>query len=146
MTTEKIFDEALKNILSEDEILKDEPMKHHTTFRVGGPAEYYLRPKKEQVAEVLRLCFTYQKEYLIIGNGSNLLVSDKGISGVVIEIGKQMDEITVDGTTIYAQAGAMLSKTARRRDERHFKKCYGTYRGWTGERTDSGRTGHELPP
>ena len=46
MTTEKIFDEALKNILSEDEILKDEPMKHHTTFRVGGPAEYYLRPKK----------------------------------------------------------------------------------------------------
>ena len=172
MTTEKIFDEALKNILSEDEILKDEPMKHHTTFRVGGPAEYYLRPKKEQVAEVLRLCLTYQKEYLIIGNGSNLLVSDKGISGVVIEIGKQMDEITVDGTTIYAQAGAMLSKTAhaaleagltgmefaagipgcdecrclRRRDERHFKKCYGTYRGWTGERTDSGRTGHELPP
>ena len=112
MTTEKIFDEALKNILSEDEILKDEPMKHHTTFRVGGPAEYYLRPKKEQVAEVLRLCLTYQKEYLIIGNGSNLLVSDKGISGVVIEIGKQMDEITVDGTTIYAQAGAMLSKTA----------------------------------
>ena len=93
MTTEKIFDEALKNILSEDEILKDEPMKHHTTFRVGGPAEYYLRPKKEQVAEVLRLCLTYQKEYLIIGNGSNLLVSDKGISGVVIEIGKQMDEI-----------------------------------------------------
>ena len=87
-------------------------MKHHTTFRVGGPAEYYLRPKKEQVAEVLRLCLTYQKEYLIIGNGSNLLVSDKGISGVVIEIGKQMDEITVDGTTIYAQAGAMLSKTA----------------------------------
>ena len=58
------------------------------------------------------LCLTYQKEYLIIGNGSNLLVSDKGISGVVIEIGKQMDEITVDGTTIYAQAGAMLSKTA----------------------------------
>ena len=112
MTTEKIFDEALKNILSEDEILKDEPMKHHTTLRVGGPAEYYLRPKKEQVAEVLRLCLTYQKEYLIIGNGSNLLVSDKGISGVVIEIGKQMDEITVDGTTIYAQAGAMLSKTA----------------------------------
>ena len=55
MTTEKIFDEALKNILSEDEILKDEPMKHHTTFRVGVPAEYYLRPKKEQVAEVLRL-------------------------------------------------------------------------------------------
>ncbi len=84
-------------------------MKHHTTFRVGGPAEYYLRPKKEQVAEVLRLCLTYQKEYPIIGNGSNLLVSDKGISGVVIEIGKQMDEITVDGTTIYAQAGAMLS-------------------------------------
>ena len=40
MTTEKIFYEALKNILSEDEILKDEPMKHHTTFRVGGPAEY----------------------------------------------------------------------------------------------------------
>ncbi len=48
MTTEKIFDEALKNILSEDEILKDEPMKHHTTFRVGGPAEYYLRPKKNR--------------------------------------------------------------------------------------------------
>ena len=112
MTAEKIFDEALKNILSEEEILKNEPMKHHTTFRVGGPTEYYLRPKKEQVAEVLRLCLKHQKEYLVIGNGSNLLVSDQGISGVVIEIGKQMDEITVDGTNIYAQAGAMLSKTA----------------------------------
>ena len=60
MTTEKIFDEALKNILSEDEILKDEPMKHHTipggwTGRVLSPSE------KEQVAEVLRLCLTYQK-------------------------------------------------------------------------------------
>ena len=52
MTTEKIFDEALKNILSEDEILKDEPMKHHTTFRVGGPAEYYLRPKKDRKSVV----------------------------------------------------------------------------------------------
>ena len=109
MTTEKIFDEALKNILSEDEILKDEPMKHHTTFRVGGPAKYYLRPKKEQVAEVLRLCITYQKEYLIIGNGSNLLVSDKGISGVVIEIGKQMDEITVDGYHHIRTGRTMLS-------------------------------------
>lgn len=112
MTAENRFDEALKNILGNDRMLKNEPMKHHTTFRVGGAAEYYVRPDSGQLAELLHLCLEYEKEYLIIGNGSNLLVSDRGISGVVIEIGKQLDEIRVDGTTIYAKAGAMLSKTA----------------------------------
>ena len=108
----KKFEEALWNLTEEKRIFKEEPMAKHTTFRVGGPAEYYLMPDRKELPEVIRCCGEYQIPYLVIGNGSNLLVSDKGIRGGVIEIGKNISAIRVEEGRIYAEAGALLSKTA----------------------------------
>ena len=104
--------EELKQILSEEQILEGEPMSRHTTFRVGGPAEVLVKPECEQIAAVVERCQFHQVPYIIIGNGSNLLVSDQGLSGVVIELGKPASGIRIEGQTVYAEAGAMLSKVA----------------------------------
>lgn len=107
------FPNKLEHILTKEQILKDEPMKLHTTFRVGGPADYFLLPEtKEQVRDVIRLCLEEEIPYYIMGNGSNLLVSDKGYRGVVIQFYRQMETITVEGERIRALAGASLAKVA----------------------------------
>lgn len=109
-----IFEKELQKVMDTERVLKQEPMKKHTTFRVGGPAEYYMIPKRDEIEALIRLCNHYNIPFLIIGNGSNLLVSDRGIRGAVIEIGKEMDEIQIEGERIGVQAGALLSKTAHR--------------------------------
>ena len=109
-----IFEKELQKVMDTERVLKQEPMKKHTTFRVGGPAEYYMIPKRDEIEALIRLCNHYNIPFLIIGNGSNLLVSDRGIRGAVIEIGKEMDEIQIEGERIVVQAGALLSKTAHR--------------------------------
>ena len=107
------FYEELKNIIAEDRIKKDEPMKSHTTFRIGGPAKYFVIPEtKEEIKAVIECCKKADMPYYILGNGSNLLVSDKGYEGVVIQIFKNMNQISLEGDTISAQAGAILSSVA----------------------------------
>lgn len=109
------FYNALKDVLTEDKVLADEPMKNHTTFRVGGAADYYTVPEsKEEVRDIIRLCRQWDVPFYIIGNGSNLLVSDKGYRGVMIQIYRDMSEITVERHTVRAQAGALLSSIAAR--------------------------------
>ena len=89
----------------------NEPMKKHTTFRVGGNADYFVMPKTiDEVKGAVALCQKENLPYYILGNGSNLLVGDKGYRGVIIQIYKEMNEIMVDGDRISAQAGALLSK------------------------------------
>ena len=102
----------LQNVMGGSGIFMEEPMKKHTTFRVGGPADVLVQPDETALAAILALCRQYQVSYSFIGNGSNLLVGDKGIRGVVIEMTDPMGNIEVDGTKITAQAGAMLSKIA----------------------------------
>lgn len=105
----KFFDK-LASIVTEQRALLEEPMSKHTTFRVGGPAEYFLVPETaEEVVKLVALCKEEKIPFYIIGNGSNLLVSDAGYPGAIIQIGRRMNEITVEGTTIKAQAGALLS-------------------------------------
>lgn len=104
--------ENIVQILSDEQVFIDEPMCKHTTFRVGGPADFYLRPQAEQLPNLMKLLFEQKEPFLIIGNGSNLLVGDKGVRGVVIEIGKQMQDIKREGAVIRVGAGALLSKTA----------------------------------
>lgn len=104
--------EELKQILSEEQIFSEEPMSRHTTFRVGGPAEALVQPEGEQISAVVDWCRVHDIPYTVIGNGSNLLVSDRGISGVVIEFGKPASRVRIEGRLIYAEAGAMLSKVA----------------------------------
>lgn len=107
------FEDELKRILPEEQIKAGEPMELHTTFRVGGPADYFVLPKtKEELKEVVALCRGEGVPFYIVGNGSNLLVSDKGYRGVVIQIFKLMNTICVEGNCIYAQAGALLSAIA----------------------------------
>ena len=109
------FYEELKNIIPEERIKADEPMKLHTTFRIGGPAKYFVIPEtKEEVKEIIACCKNADMPYYILGNGSNLLVSDKGYEGVVIQIFKNMNQITLDGDTITSQAGAILSSVANK--------------------------------
>lgn len=105
----------LLSILKEEQVKKDEPMKSHTTFRVGGPADYFVTPQTaEEVAKVIEACTQEKAPYYIVGNGSNLLVSDKGYEGVIIQIYKQMNQVKVEGAQIHAQAGALLSMIAKR--------------------------------
>ncbi len=103
----------LETVLRAEDILTDEPMSKHTTFRVGGPARFYVMPENaEQIAGVIRLCREEGVPYYLIGNGSNLLVGDKGYNGVIIQIFRNMNEIRVDGDAIRIQAGALLSAVA----------------------------------
>lgn len=105
--------EVLVGILGADNVLVQEPMSKHTTFRVGGPADYFVTPEEEeQIRETIALLKEKDIPYYIIGNGSNLLVGDKGYRGVIIQIYKKMNRIRTEGTHIYAQAGALLSKIA----------------------------------
>lgn len=106
------FFTELQNVMGGSGIFMEEPMKKHTTFRVGGPADVLVQPDETALAAILALCRQYHVSYSFIGNGSNLLVGDKGIRGVVIEMTDPMGNIEVDGTKITAQAGAMLSKIA----------------------------------
>lgn len=102
----------LQNVMGGSGIFMEEPMKKHTTFRVGGPADVLVQPDETALEAILALCRQYHVSYSFIGNGSNLLVGDKGIRGVVIEMTDPMGNIEVQGTRITAQAGAMLSKIA----------------------------------
>lgn len=92
---------------------KNEPMKLHTTFRIGGPADVYAEPESaEELAELISVCEGSGTPYLVIGHGSNLLVGDGGFRGTVICLGKAFGEIRVDGDCIEAQAGALLGSVA----------------------------------
>ena len=107
------FYDKLNNVIGKDSILSDEPMSRHTTFRVGGPADFFVIPKaKEEVRDVIRICKEAGMPYYIIGNGSNLLVSDAGYRGVIVQIYKEMNEVKVEGDLVKAQAGALLSGIA----------------------------------
>ena len=107
------FYDKLNNVIAKDSILTDEPMSRHTTFRVGGPADFFVTPKaKEEVRDVIGICKEAGMPYYIIGNGSNLLVSDAGYRGVIVQIYKEMNEVKVEGDLVKAQAGALLSGIA----------------------------------
>ena len=102
----------LESVLGEGQVLQNEPLGRHTTFRVGGPADLFVTPDILQLPKVMEIVSAYKTPVTVIGNGSNLLVGDRGIRGVVIEIGRQMGDISVDGESVTAQAGALLSRVA----------------------------------
>lgn len=106
--------ETLCGICGAAHVMVREPMSRHTTFRTGGPADLLVQPEAEQIAPILEVCRNEEIPWTVIGNGSNLLVGDGGIRGVVLEIGKQMSDVVIEGTVITAGAGAMLSSIASR--------------------------------
>ena len=99
--------------LGSDNVYRNEPMKRHTTFRIGGPADYYLCPHSaKEIQKVVEICREEKLPYFILGNGSNLLVSDQGYRGVVSQLWKNVSDIRVEGCLIHAKAGASLAKIA----------------------------------
>ncbi|MFR8869454.1 UDP-N-acetylmuramate dehydrogenase [Paraclostridium sordellii] len=109
MNKEFIYKNLL-NILDKEGIYLNEPMKNHTSFKVGGPADFLLKPKTED--EIKRLIEFLKNEnipYIVVGNGSNLLVKDGGIRGVVIKIADNFNKFEIEDTKIVAQSGALLS-------------------------------------
>ena len=106
--------EALKEIVPADKVLLQEPMKLHTTFRIGGPADclVYLE-NEEQLCKIQKYLRLVDVPYTVIGNGSNLLVSDQGYAGIVLVVGKHMSRIEVKDCYLEAEAGALMSQVAK---------------------------------
>lgn len=107
--------ENFKNELNNfSEVLFEEPMKRHTSFKIGGPAEIFINAgSAEEATRAVRLCRKHYVPFEIIGNGSNLLVADSGVCGAVICVGKGMSKITVDGNIVRAEGGALLSAVSK---------------------------------
>ncbi len=104
---------SVLEILDESMVHVKEPMSKHTTFRIGGPADLLLTPEREE--EITKLCRLFRQlgvPYLILGNGSNVLVGDGGIRGVVIQLGNRFASCEVAGNSLKAQAGIKLSRLA----------------------------------
>lgn len=106
--------EALQRFVPTENIKYCEMLKNHTTFRVGGEADALIIVEStEQLQGLLRYLPKVEIPYYIIGNGSNLLVGDKGYKGIIIKLAESMSEVTVEGNRVTAQAGASLAKVAR---------------------------------
>lgn len=104
---------ALTRALGEQRVMLQEPMANHTTFEIGGPAEILVTPASiDDVAQTVALCGEYGVPFRVMGLGSNILVSDEGLPGVVIKFAEDFAAIEVDGTVIHAQAGASNAAVA----------------------------------
>lgn len=109
----KAAESYIRTLVAPEHIFMQEPMSKHTTFRVGGPAKMLVLVESvEQLQKITAYLNQLEEPYAVIGNGSNLLVGDKGYNGIVLKIASGMDAIRVEGERIFVQAGALLSKTA----------------------------------
>lgn len=103
----------IKTIIPRERILFQEPMDRHTTFRVGGEAECFITiQQEEELVKLIPYLNQIEHDFFILGNGSNLLVGDKGYRGIVMKFDGPMEEIRVEGTRITAKAGALLSRVS----------------------------------
>ena len=106
--------DQLKQIIPEKYILRQEPMKNHTTFRIGGPADIFVAPENmEEIKAVSRFAKEEGIPLFVLGNGSNLLVADDGMDGIVLQIYKNYSGIEVRGNELIVKAGTLLSSTSR---------------------------------
>lgn len=100
--------EVFKNVYLDEQMEENAPMKNYSYFKVGGPADILLNPStKDQLMTTIRICKEKSIPYFIIGNGSNLLIKDGGLKGVVIKL-SELNSINVDGNKIKAESGALL--------------------------------------
>ena len=106
---DKKYIEALRGVITEEQIFINEPMARHTTFHIGGNADVFILPASiEELLLILKMTKQYSVPLTILGNGSNVLVRDGGIRGTVISFGKPFAHIENRGTNIIAEAGATL--------------------------------------
>ena len=106
---EQGFIERLAQIVGKENIRLEEPMAKHTTFQIGGPAQVFVTPGTiEQVRQIVMVCNADEIPFFVLGNGSNLLVSDRGMDGVVIQLYQNFSACSVEGNLVKAEAGTML--------------------------------------
>ena len=97
--------------VTQGSLLKNEAMSKHTSYGIGGPAKAYVKPKDEvDLANILKFASKHKISTFFIGSGSNILVSDDGIDGIVITLGKSLKKLIIKGTSVYCQSGVMLGK------------------------------------
>ncbi|MCD7737424.1 MAG: UDP-N-acetylmuramate dehydrogenase [Lachnospiraceae bacterium] len=112
MDWKKAFSEKFSAHL---QILWQEPLSRHTTFKIGGAAECFVYvSEQEDIPKILEFCRENQVQLHLMGNGSNLLVDDQGVPGIVMCMGSDFSQIRVDGTRIMAQAGALMSRISKK--------------------------------
>lgn len=103
--------DLLEGIVGKENIKLNEPMKNHTSFKVGGPADILVMPSNtEQLIQILKSCKEMEMPFFVMGNGTNLVVRDKGIRGVVIKTYERFNGYKVSDNTIEAYAGILLSR------------------------------------
>lgn len=103
----------MRQVVGEDNVLVDEPMSEHTTFEVGGPADLFVIPEStDEVRAVVALCREEEIPYFVLGNGSDLLVSDEGYHGVIIALADGFTNVSIDGTEMSCQAGVSLREAS----------------------------------
>jgi UDP-N-acetylmuramate dehydrogenase len=108
MKLEVNFINKIKEIVGQENVALDEPMKHHTSFKVGGPADAMVYPTDyDMVKNIISLCKKNNINYFVLGNGSNLLVKDGGLRGIVIKLSK-LNKVIIEDTNIIAECGAQL--------------------------------------
>ncbi|QJW44650.1 UDP-N-acetylmuramate dehydrogenase [bacterium BFN5] len=114
MQKNKEFLSKIKKIIPCERLLIDEPLANHTTFRIGGPADYFVLPSAiAEITELLKLAKEYKIAVTVLGNGSNVLVLDSGIRGLVLKFGSDMGYIRHEGHRVFAGAGALLRDVSR---------------------------------
>lgn len=106
--------QTIQQTIPQERIMLNEPMSKHTTFRVGGPAQVFIKLETvEELQNVLHLLQAEQEDYYLIGNGSNLLVSDNGYEGCILQMDKKLSHIQVQENRLICQAGATLASIAK---------------------------------
>lgn len=106
--------EQIRKVIPEERVKVNENMAQHTTFRVGGPASLFVELQSQKEAqELIILLNELGEDYYLIGNGSNLLVSDAGYSGIILHFGKEFSHIQINDTSVICEAGATLAQVAR---------------------------------
>jgi UDP-N-acetylmuramate dehydrogenase len=114
MNIDNIYHDLIANIPA-NQVLMNEPMKNHTSFKIGGPADIVVIPSQvEHIRHIMMSCQKWNVPFMIMGNGSNLLVRDKGIRGVVIKMSGLFNRVWIEGACIRAQSGVLLSVLSRK--------------------------------
>ena len=113
MEIDRITQELTKEIKREN-VIKDESMSKHTTFKVGGKADLFVCPSNvNELSYAIKTCKTFNIPYYVVGNGSNIIVKDNGFRGAIIQIYKNLNNVTIEDDTITADAGILLAKLAK---------------------------------
>lgn len=111
---DKSYLKEIEAFAGQGALLTEELLSSHTTFRVGGKADAFLSVQnEEQIRQAIEVCEKYNIPFFVLGNGSNLLVSDEGYRGLVIAIGSDMAKVTIEGNCVTAEAGALLGSVSQ---------------------------------